>query len=85
MSTGNLNDGFVALKDGKMVIAARPVSDGLLRQGTSTAASTIRTPAGRAAGCGAPTATARRGSMEGGKGTKPLAVHFQMRPDPLAN
>ena len=22
--------------------------------------------------------------MEGGKGTKPLAVHFQVRPDPLA-
>ena len=23
--------------------------------------------------------------MEGGKGTKPMAVHFQMRPDPLAH
>ena len=22
--------------------------------------------------------------MEGGRGTKPLAVHFQLRPDPLA-
>jgi hypothetical protein len=22
--------------------------------------------------------------IEGGKGTKPLAIHFQLRPDPLA-
>ena len=33
MSTANLNDGFVALKDGKMVLLARAVPDGLLRQG----------------------------------------------------
>ena len=51
----------------------------------SMGASTIRTPAGRAAACGAPTATARRGCRRRGKGSKPRAVHIQLRPDPLAH
>ena len=49
-----------------------------------TAASTIRTAAGRAAACGRPTARARRSIIETGKGTRPKVVKFQLRPDPLA-
>ena len=37
ISTANLNDGFVALKDGQMMIAAHPLPDGLLRQGARRA------------------------------------------------
>ena len=60
MSTANLNDGFVALKDGKMVMLRVPYPMGFYAKG-STDASTIRTPAGKAAGCGAPAVTARHG------------------------
>ena len=85
MSTANLTDGLVASQgrqDGRRCgcrirWASTPRA--------STAASTIRTPAGRAAACGHRAATARRGSTEGGKGMKPMAVHFQLRPDPLAH
>ena len=82
-STGNLNDGLIALKDGKMVSVARALPDGLLRQG-------LRRPHRRSerglegprpmGGERRPHAVAH----EGGKGSKPMAVHFQMRPDPLA-
>jgi len=37
-----------------------------------------------AAGCGPRAAIARRGMQEGGKGMRPMAVQFQVRPDPLA-
>ena len=61
MSTANLHDGLVAMKDGKMILLTRAVPDGLLRQRASTGASTIRKPAGKAAACGARAATARPG------------------------
>ena len=84
MSTGNLNDGSVALKDGKMVVAARALS---------AWASTPKGFDGRIddpnagwKGRGLWTSSGDRTPwlIEGGKGTKPLAVHFQLRPDPLA-
>ena len=31
MSTGNLNDGLIAMKDGKMIVLTRTLSDGILR------------------------------------------------------
>ena len=37
MSTANLNDGLVALKDGKMIMLRVPVPAGLLRQGVRRA------------------------------------------------
>ena len=49
-----------------------------------TAASTIRTPAGRAAALYANYGTHFVWHIEGGKGTKGKVVKFQMRPDPLA-
>ena len=62
MSTANLMDGLVALdKDGKMVSIQRALSARLLRQGLRRPHRRSRTPAGRAAACGPPTATARRG------------------------
>ena len=51
----------------------------------STAASTIRTPAGRAAACGRRNGDRTPWLMEGGKGRSRMAVHFQLRPDPLAH
>ena len=50
-----------------------------------TAASTIPTPAGRAAASGRPTGNRTPFHIEGGKGTQPKVVKFQMRPDPLAH
>ncbi len=60
MSTANLMDGLVALKDGKMISLRVPTHSASTPRG-STAASTIRMPAGRAAACGPAAATGRRG------------------------
>ena len=49
-----------------------------------TGASTIRTPAGRARASGRPIGTRTPFHIEGGKGTRPKVVKFQLRPDPLA-
>jgi len=66
MSTGNLNDGLIALKDGKMVTLRVPYRSASTPR-ASTAASTIRAPAGRTRAVG------RHGDrtpwlIEGGKG-----------------
>ncbi|MFY9684372.1 MAG: hypothetical protein WAJ88_01105 [Pseudolabrys sp.] len=60
ISTANLNDGFVALKNGKMVMLRIPIPWAFTPR-VSTDASMIQMPAGEAAGCGAPVATARLG------------------------
>ena len=83
IATGNNSDSLHVLVDGKFIQLRVPYPMGFFAKG-STAASTIPTPAGRAAACGRPTATARRSIIEGGKGTKPKVVKFQLRPDPLA-
>ena len=60
ISTANLNDGFVALKNGKMILLRIPYPWASTPR-VLTGASTIRMPAGRAAACGAPMAIARLG------------------------
>jgi len=83
ISTGNLNDGLIALKDGKMVILRVPYPIGFYAKGFD---GRIDDPNAGWKGRGLWTASGDRTPwlMEGGKGSKVMAVHFQLRPDPLA-
>ncbi|HXV82679.1 MAG TPA: carboxypeptidase-like regulatory domain-containing protein [Candidatus Binatia bacterium] len=83
MSTGNLNDGLIALKDGKMITLRVPYPLGFYAKGFD---GRIDDPNAGWKGRGLWTTSGDRTPwlMEGGKGSKPLVVHFQLRPDPLA-
>lgn len=83
MSTGNLNDGLIALKDGKMVTLRVPYPMGFYAKGFD---GRIDDPKAGWKGRGLWTTSGDRTPwlMEGGKGTKPLVVHFQLRPNALA-
>jgi hypothetical protein len=83
MSTANLNDGFVALKDGKMILLRIPYPLGFYAKGFD---GRIDDPNGGWKGRGLWSTSGDRTPwlMEGGKGSKPRAVHIQVRPDPLA-
>ncbi len=83
MSTANLNDGLVALKDGKMVNLRVPYPLGFYAKGFD---GRIDDPNAGWKGRGLWTTNGDRTPwlIEGGKGSKPLATHFQLRPDPLA-
>ena len=83
MSTGNLNDGLVALKDGQMVVLRVPYPIGFYAKGFD---GRIDDPKAGWKGRGIWAANGDRTPwlIEGGKGTRPLAAHFQLRPDPLA-
>jgi hypothetical protein len=83
MSTANLQDGLVALKDGKMIRLTVPYPMGFYAKGFD---GRIDDPNAGWKGRGLWTASGDRTPWlrEGGKGSKPLAVHFQLRPDPLA-
>jgi len=84
MSTANLEDGLVALKDGKMISIRVPYPLGFYAKGFD---GRIDDPNAGWKGRGLWAANGDRTPwlMEGGKGTKPLAAHFQLRPDPLAH
>jgi hypothetical protein len=83
MSTANLNDGLVAFKDGKMVLLRVPYPMGFYAKGFD---GRIDNPSAGWKGRGLWTSSGDRTPWlrEGGKGSLPLAVHFQIRPDPLA-
>jgi hypothetical protein len=83
MSTGNLNDGLIALKDGTMVVLRVPYPMGFYAKGFD---GRIDDPNAGWKGRGLWTTSGDRAPwlMEGGKGSKPRVVHFQLRPDPLA-
>ncbi|MGZ3410035.1 MAG: carboxypeptidase-like regulatory domain-containing protein [Xanthobacteraceae bacterium] len=84
MSTANLNDGFVALKDGKMVMLRIPYPLGFYAKGFD---GRIDDPNAGWKGRGLWSTNGDRVPwlMETGKGSTPRAVHVQLRPDPLAN
>jgi hypothetical protein len=84
MSTANLNDGFVALKDGQMVMLRIPYPLGFYAKGFD---GRIDDPNAGWKGRGLWSSSGDRTPwlMEGGKGSKPRAVHIQLRPDPLAH
>jgi hypothetical protein len=83
MSTGNLNDGLIAMKDGKMIVLRVPYPLGFYAKGFD---GRIDDPKAGWKGRGLWTTSGDRAPwlMEGGKGRKPIAVHFQLRPNPLA-
>ncbi|MGA8968293.1 MAG: carboxypeptidase-like regulatory domain-containing protein [Pseudolabrys sp.] len=84
ISTANLNDGFVALKNGKMVMLRIPYPMGFYAKGLDAR---IDDPNAGWKGRGLWSTNGDRTPwlMEGGKGSRPRAVHIQVRPDPLAH
>ena len=84
MSTANLHHGLVAMKDGKMILLTVPYPLGFYAKGFD---GRIDDPKAGWKGRGLWSSSGDRASwlMENGKGSKPLAVHFQLRPDPLAH
>jgi hypothetical protein len=83
VSTGNLNNGLIAMKDGKMVLLTVPYPMGFYAKGLD---GRIDDPKAGWKGRGLWSSSGDRAPwlMENGKGSMPLAVHFQLRPDPLA-
>jgi hypothetical protein len=83
ISTANLQDGLVAFRSGRMILMRVPYPMGFYAKGLD---GRIDDPKAGWKGRGVWTASGDRTPwlMEGGKGSRPLAVHFQFRPDPLA-
>jgi len=83
-STANLSDGFVALKDGKMVSLRIPYPMGFYAKGLDAR---IDDPNGGWKGRGLWSTNGDRTPWlaENGMGSRPRAVHIQVRPDPLAH
>jgi hypothetical protein len=84
ISTANLQDGFVAYKDGKMILMRVPYPMGFYAKGMD---GRIDDPNAGWKGRGLWSASGDRTPWlnEFGKGARPLAVQVQVRPDPLAN
>jgi hypothetical protein len=84
IATGNLNDSLLALVDGNFVNLRVPYPLGFYAKWMD---GRIDDPKGgwKGRGLWATTGTRTPFHMEGGKGTKPKVVKFQLRPDPLAN
>ena len=83
MSTGNLNDGLIAYANGRMVTLRVPYPMGFYAKGLD---GRIDDANAGWKGRGLWSANGDRTPwlIEGGKGTRPLAAHFQLRPNPLA-
>jgi hypothetical protein len=83
IATGNLNDGFLALVDGHFVTLRVPYPLGFYAKWMD---GRIDDPDGgwKGRGLWATTSTRAPFHMEGGSGTRPKVVRFQLRPDPLA-
>ena len=84
ISTGNLSDGLIAFVDGKMITMKVPYPTGFYAKGLD---GRIDDPNAGWKGRGLWTSSGDRvpWHQEGGKGMTPMVVHFQMRPDPLAD
>jgi hypothetical protein len=82
-ATGNQNDSLIALVDGKPVNLVVPYPMGFWAKALD---GRIDDPNAGWKGRGVWSNTGNRTPfhLEGGKGTTPKIVHFQMRPDPLA-
>jgi hypothetical protein len=84
ISTANLNDGFVALKDGQMVMLRIPYPMGFYAKGLDGRIDDAN--AGwKGRGLWSTNGDRAPWLQETGKGSKPRAVHIQLRPDPLAH
>ena len=84
ISTADENDGFAALVDGKMVMLRIPYPIGFYAKGLDAR---IDDPKAGWKGRGLWSSEGDRTPWlrEGGKGMTPMAVHIQVRPDPLAH
>jgi hypothetical protein len=83
MSTANLSDGVAALVNGEFVSIRLPYPLGFYAKGFEGRIDDAG--AGwKGRGLWVPSGDRTPWLKEGGKGTKPLVVHFQVRPDPLA-
>jgi hypothetical protein len=84
ISTGNENDGFNALVDGKMVVLRIPYPMSFYAKGLDAR---IDDPKAGWKGRGLWSSQGDRTPWlkEGGKGMTPMAVHIQVRPNPLAH
>jgi hypothetical protein len=84
ISTANLNDGFVAFKGGQMIMLRIPYPMGFYAKGLD---GRIDDPNAGWKGRGLWSTNGDRTPwlMENGKGSRPRAVHIQIRPDPLAH
>jgi hypothetical protein len=83
VSTGNLNDGMIAFKDGKMITLKVPYPTGFYAKGLDGRIDDAN--AGwKGRGLWSSSGDRTPWLQEGGKGMKPMVVHFQVRPDPLA-
>jgi len=83
MSTANLMDGFAALKDGKMISIRVPYPLGFYAKGFDGRIDD-QDAGWKGRGLWSTSGDRTPWLMEGGKGSKPRAVHVQIRPDPLA-
>jgi hypothetical protein len=84
IAMGNLSDGLHLFVDGRMVTFTVPYPMGFYAKGVD---GRIDDPATgwKGRGLWSSLGTRTPAHLEGGKGSKPLAVHFQIRPDPLAH
>jgi len=83
IATGNESDGYLALKDGKWVVLRVPYPMGTYSKWLDGRIDDAQ--AGwKGRGLWTTTSTRTPFHMETGKGTPPIVMHFQMRPDPLA-
>jgi hypothetical protein len=84
MATGNVNDAILALVDGKWVVLRVPYPMGFYAKGMD---GRIDDPNAGWKGRGLWATFGNRTPfhIEGGKGTTSKVVHFQVRPDPLAD
>jgi hypothetical protein len=84
IATGNGEDGLMALVNGKWVVLRVPYPIGFFAKGLD---GRIDDPKSGWKGKGLWSTYATRAvfHVEGGKGTSSKVLHFQLRPDPLAN
>jgi hypothetical protein len=83
MSTGNLNDGLIAFASGRMIVLRVPYPMGFYSKGFDGRIDDAN--AGwKGRGLWAANGDRTPWLIEGGKGSRPLAAHFQLRPNPLA-
>ena len=83
VSTGNLNDGLIAYANGRMIVLRVPYPLGFYAKGLDGRIDDAN--AGwKGRGLWAANGDRTPWLIEGGKGTRPLAAHFQVRPNPLA-
>jgi hypothetical protein len=84
ISTANLNDGFAALVNGKMVLLRIPYPMGFYAKGLDARIDDA-SDGWKGRGLWSSEGDRTPWLKEGGKGSTPMAVHIQIRPDPLAH